>query len=67
MAFSTINSSIPKKNAGFAGYKRNYWQRWRQQKPIVCSTTWTKRCPNFQVVGDTEVGRATEAYGITSA
>jgi hypothetical protein len=35
MAFSTINSSIPKKNAGFAGSKRNYLQRWRQQKHIV--------------------------------
>ena len=37
MAFSTINLSIPKKNAGLAGSKRNYWQRWRQPKHIVCS------------------------------
>src|SRR5260370_15340828 len=67
MALSTINSSIPKKNAGVAGSKRNYWQRWREQNPIVCSTTWSKRGLSFEVVGDTEVGRATEASGITVA
>jgi hypothetical protein len=35
----------PKQNAGFADSKRNYWQRWRQQKHVVCSTTLSKGCP----------------------
>jgi hypothetical protein len=37
----------PKQNAGFADSKRNYWQRWRQQKHVVCSTTLSKGCPQL--------------------